>query len=69
MPKIEIEVPENVMKFLGALSNFTGQPVKEIVQEHLDTLPEAILGSWSSMLGVDAEELRDRYSLQREGSD
>ena len=64
MPKIEIEVPENDYKFLKALSNFTGQPVNEIIQGHVDMLPEAILGSWPEILGATMADLKARYKLE-----
>lgn len=63
MAKIEVEIQNRDWRFLQAFSTFTGKPIKELVEEHVDSLPGAILGAWPSIIGVAAKELSNRYKL------
>jgi len=60
--KTEIKVPENILKFLEAISNLTGRSTKEIIECGVKAECENILGCWAPEL-CSVEELRERYNL------
>ncbi len=66
--KVQVEVRENVLKFLEAFSTFSGRSPKEIMEEWIESGIAADLDCASSgFLGLDREELKKRYGLQTEG--
>ncbi len=64
LTKIEIEVPENAMKFLEGFCKFTGANVKEIIESEISGLPDSLLGAWPlGVYYVSVDELKKRYGL------
>ena len=62
--KVEIEIRENVLKFLDAFSAFSGRSPKEIIEEWIESSIQADLDcAHSGFLGLDREELKKRYGL------
>lgn len=62
--KVTVEVPDNIMRFLEALSGFTGIPVQNMLSEHVDGLAEEILPQWpDKTLYASIEDLKKRYNL------
>jgi hypothetical protein len=68
--KVQVEVRENVPKFLEAFSNFSGRSPKEIMEEWIESSIQADLDCvHSGFLGLDRKQMKKRYGLQTEGSD
>ncbi|MCX6659002.1 MAG: hypothetical protein NTX81_01285, partial [Candidatus Bathyarchaeota archaeon] len=66
--KVEIEIRENVLKFLEAFSTFSGRSPKEIIEEWIEKALEADLDcATGAFLGLNEDDLRERYGLQKEG--
>ena len=65
--KVEIEIRENVLKFLEAFSKFSGRSPKEIIEEWIENGLQADVDCASSaFLGLDRDDLIERYGLQLE---
>jgi len=65
MVKVQVEVRENLLKFLDAFSTFSGRSSKEIIEEWIELSIEADLDCvHSGFLGLDREELKKRYGLE-----
>ena len=63
--KVQVEVRENVLKFLEAFSTFSGRSPKEIMEEWIESSLAADVDCASSgFLGLDREELKERYGLE-----
>jgi hypothetical protein len=63
--KIELEVPDNVMRLLKKFCEFTGVEVKQILEQEIAALPDTMLSSaWPSYgLRVTSEEILKHYNL------
>lgn len=61
--KVEIVVPENVFKFLEALSAFSGKPVKELLEEQLHACFKASLDGNLCNFNITADDLKEKYDL------
>ena len=66
MGKIEVEMPDNVLRFLEAFCAFTGSKVEDIVANEMKTLAETVVFThWSDGMGLTTvEDLRKRYGLE-----
>ena len=63
MVQMTVEVNDNVLRFLKAFCNFTGETPKAIIEREIVSIPDLYLSSWDTSFGVSAEDLKKRYNL------
>jgi len=64
MGKIEVEIPENVLRFLEAWCAFVGIKVEELVQRFVVGIGGCLLSEWGGgWTGIESEDLAKKYGL------
>jgi len=63
MAKMNLEVPDNILRFLKDLCTFTGEDPKAIIEREITYISDLYLNSWDGSLGATADDLKKRYAL------
>ena len=64
MAKIEVEVSDNVMKFLTNLGALVGVDPKTMIEQEIKTLPTVLIENhWTEAFYASIEDLKRLYNL------
>jgi len=68
--EVKVEISENELKFLEALSAFTGKPVKDMLSYWMKGMISCELDSgWKNLFGISWLELKERFGFRTDSSD